>query len=225
MPETIGQAPVILCACGCGGPVKLRKYPSQGQPRFINTHQHKGENNGNFRGGKVDRVCPVCLSKFKAWPSQNDTTCSNPCFRKWLSLTGSARGVNKVDVVCDYCGKPSKRFPSQVKEKNYCNRSCLSKTKTHENNGNWRGGQWKYIQKEVLIRDENRCLVCGFDLVVDVHHITSRRQGGTDAPENLVTLCPNHHRMTHAGIISIECFRGRSIPGLDAETIGCSRRK
>lgn len=50
-----------------------------------------------------------------------------------------------------------------------------------------------------------RCQVCGWESrtahVVDVceaHHLQWLSRGGDDATENMVLLCPNHHRLVHA---------------------------
>ena len=39
------------------------------------------------------------------------------------------------------------------------------------------------------------CAVCGFDKVVDLHHLDENRKN--NSRENLVGLCPNHHKMFH----------------------------
>jgi hypothetical protein len=41
----------------------------------------------------------------------------------------------------------------------------------------------------------DRCFICGEDNphVLEEHHIVPRRHGGSDDPENLVTLCANCH--------------------------------
>lgn len=200
----------IYCACGCGQEVRKAKYPSQ-QPRFINTHQHKKDNNGNWRGGKIKSACPVCGDTFYTYTHKNRrVTCGKDmCYRTWQGLTTAARGSSKVITKCNYCGRELRLFPSQVKERNYCNRFCLAKDnpKNGNNNGNWRGGRWRYIQEQVFIRDEYRCAICGFDLAVDAHHITARTKGGTNDFSNLITLCPNHHRLADLGIISVEHLR------------------
>ncbi len=52
------------------------------------------------------------------------------------------------------------------------------------------------------------CLNCGWDKdVTDVHHITPRSEGGTDAIENLVVLCPNCHRRADKGALTRERLR------------------
>jgi len=54
----------------------------------------------------------------------------------------------------------------------------------------------------VLERDQHRCsgrfLGGECSAVLDVHHILPRSEGGTDEPENLLTLCHSHHPMLEA---------------------------
>jgi 5-methylcytosine-specific restriction endonuclease McrA len=55
------------------------------------------------------------------------------------------------------------------------------------------------IRRQVLARDRHRCRAPGCDRTrfLEVHHITPRRHGGTNKPENLVTLCAACHRLWH----------------------------
>ncbi len=39
------------------------------------------------------------------------------------------------------------------------------------------------------------CILCGFDKVVDLHHLDGNKQNNLKG--NLVGLCPNHHKMLH----------------------------
>ncbi len=40
-----------------------------------------------------------------------------------------------------------------------------------------------------------KCVVCGFDKVVELHHLDGSKVNGSS--ENLIGLCPNHHKMIH----------------------------
>jgi hypothetical protein len=200
-----------VCACGCGELVRKARYPSQ-QPRYINGHQHRGEHNGNFRGGKVKGACAVCGASFTHFPSQPQVTCAAPaCYAAWQGLTTAARGRNRVTVICAQCGAARDRFPSQVKERNFCGRSCQGAFKgaleVGPNGGNWRGGKLKYLTNQTRIRDGGACVICGFHLVTEVHHITPVSSGGLHECANLVTVCPNHHRLAHVGLINLEAYR------------------
>jgi len=39
------------------------------------------------------------------------------------------------------------------------------------------------------------CVLCGFEKVVDLHHLDEDHKN--TSPENLIGLCPNHHKMFH----------------------------
>jgi 5-methylcytosine-specific restriction endonuclease McrA len=56
--------------------------------------------------------------------------------------------------------------------------------------------------KEVVLeRDGNRCTVCGTKgskkNPLTMHHVKYRRNGGTNDPDNLVTLCKTCHELWH----------------------------
>lgn len=58
------------------------------------------------------------------------------------------------------------------------------------------------LRQSVLIRDDFKCQCCGtggaaYLSVLAVHHIIPVHAGGKDIPENLITLCLNHHVMLH----------------------------
>jgi len=52
---------------------------------------------------------------------------------------------------------------------------------------------------QVLARDGHRCTTpgCGATRFLEVHHRVPRDRGGSNAPDNLVTLCSRCHRFTH----------------------------
>jgi 5-methylcytosine-specific restriction endonuclease McrA len=58
-----------------------------------------------------------------------------------------------------------------------------------------------------LQRDGAKCRLCGFDVVMHVHHIIHKARGGNNDLDNLITLCPNHHAMVHRGLVTVEELR------------------
>lgn len=40
------------------------------------------------------------------------------------------------------------------------------------------------------------CIICG-NPFIDKHHLIPKEMYGLDIPENIINLCPNHHRMFH----------------------------
>ncbi len=53
---------------------------------------------------------------------------------------------------------------------------------------------WKEVTKA--------CVICGFDKIVDLHHLD--REHSNNSRENFVGLCPNHHKMMHNQLYSGE---------------------
>jgi len=55
------------------------------------------------------------------------------------------------------------------------------------------------VRREVLARDKHRCRApgCGRTRFLEVHHIVTRQQGGSNQSDNLVTLCASCHRLWH----------------------------
>lgn len=103
--------------------------------------------------------------------------------------------IKKECPVCKNIFQTKKDHP---REKVVCSRACSNTMfRSGSNNGNYKDGEngerkhrkicFKYHKKE--------CLVCGFDKVVEVHHIDENHENND--PKNLIPLCPNHHKMIH----------------------------
>lgn len=60
-------------------------------------------------------------------------------------------------------------------------------------------------RRQVLRRDHHRCRVpgCAHATFVDVHHVETRSEGGSQDASNLLTLCGAHHRAVHEGTLRI----------------------
>jgi 5-methylcytosine-specific restriction endonuclease McrA len=53
------------------------------------------------------------------------------------------------------------------------------------------------LHRQVLERDNWRCQSCGSMQNLEVHHIRLRSRGGSDAEQNLITLCVTCHSECH----------------------------
>jgi RecJ-like exonuclease len=51
------------------------------------------------------------------------------------------------------------------------------------------------IPLKTIKKVTQKCVVCGFDKIVDLQHLDENR--GNNSMENLIGLCPNHHKMIH----------------------------
>ncbi len=69
------------------------------------------------------------------------------------------------------------------------------------------------VKAYVLDRDGYRCQSrqkVEHDKVLQVHHKVFRSQGGTDTPDNLVTLCRKCHAGLHAGIFALKARKSKT---------------
>ena len=65
---------------------------------------------------------------------------------------------------------------------------------------------WFNVKDYVLLRDRYTCQCCkgkSKDKELQVHHIQQRKDGGSNRPENLITLCKHCHQEYHKGKIKL----------------------
>jgi hypothetical protein len=171
---------------------------------------------------KVKVNCEYCGTEFEkgrsAYLKQNHHYCSRTCANRSRSEAlkkvpelASSRGAA---LVCESCGKTFYVKYHLVGKRKHCSRACAAaalfgtrrpkeeRNTFGANNPNYKGTNNPTTAKQIYFRVmPKRCLVCGWDIVVDVHHISPRRHGGTNDLTNLIGLCPNHHRMADRGMI------------------------
>ena len=71
------------------------------------------------------------------------------------------------------------------------------------------------VRKQVLLRAQGKCEFCdspGFVMMdgrifLETHHVVPLSEGGRDSKENVIALCPNHHREGHYGVDQLEMRR------------------
>ncbi len=88
-----------------------------------------GENNHQWKGGKINRICKCCGNSFKAAPSHtkrkgDGTYCSKKCTYKSIYKKGEENHNwkgGKVSINCTICGKEFKRYAyTLVSGAKYC---------------------------------------------------------------------------------------------------------
>ncbi len=62
---------------------------------------------------------------------------------------------------------------------------------------------YESLRQEILRRDGWRCQSCGTMSNLEVHHREFRSHSGSDAEENLITLCALCHARVHGRVIRV----------------------
>lgn len=109
---------------------------------------------------------------------------------------------------CEYCGR---EFWRRAKTARFCSSNCLyDSNRVHPNDDDVEivdvsrlVYKDRYFSREVkhftknkvaaLERDDWTCQICGRQERLHVHHRIPRYQGGTEALDNLITLCSGCH--------------------------------
>ena len=63
--------------------------------------------------------------------------------------------------------------------------------------------EWQ-ATKEMIILDDGKVFIARGN---ELHHITPISEGGGDTADNLILLCPNHHKQAHMGLIERETLQ------------------
>lgn len=97
--------------------------------------------------------------------------------------------------ICPICGQ---QFKPQKQKQITCSKSCAN---THfrngENNGTWKGGvSVDYYKKICFSYHDRKCIICKETNIVEAHHVDRNKKN--NSPENLIPLCPTHHRYCHS---------------------------
>jgi ribosomal protein L37E len=64
-----------------------------------------------------------------------------------------------------------------------------------EHNKAWNNKKNYNLTQETYKKITEKCVICGFDKVIDLHHLDENKKNNSN--ENLIGLCPNHHKMIH----------------------------
>ena len=77
-----------------------------------------------------------------------------------------------------------------------CSTACYNSLfRSKENNPNFKTGKKNY-RTTCFMHHKKECCVCGWDLIVEVHHFDGNKEN--NSPKNLIPLCPNHHAIWHS---------------------------
>lgn len=116
----------------------------------------------------------------------------------WLTPTMEAKIRAHVNVINDICSiLPISRIVVETASFD------IQKIKNEDIAGKQyqEGEQMGYanVKAYVKARDNYTCWACGAHKSLHVHHIIQRKDGGSDRPANLITLCESCHENHHNG--------------------------
>jgi hypothetical protein len=91
---------------------------------------------------------------------------------------------------CPVCGTPVRNYKKTVT----CSRSCANTYyRSGDNNPNWKESSYR---STCFHNHEKKCVVCSEQRIVEVHHYDGNSRN--NLPENLIPLCPTHHKYWHS---------------------------
>ncbi len=137
------------------------------------------------------------------------STCSICKKEKFLAENGKSKGLCKVCYKRDFWKSKLFHCPRCERERPYhakglctgCYNSVFhidkvkiyNKIKDHN------------IPYEIYQQVTKSCIICGFDKIIDLHHLDMNHQNNSF--NNLAGLCPNHHKMIHHRKFQKEIFQ------------------
>lgn len=168
--------------------------------------------------------CAQCGKLFYRKPSERKSgnnycsrTCSNQAHSLSVQGNPALRTSKGREVICQNCGETFYVKPHRINKAKFCRKACAyayrfgralqknGKDISGDKNPNFKGTNNRITARENATKYfGNACMICGWDISTDVHHITPVRHGGSNNLNNLIVLCPNHHRMADMALVSQE---------------------
>lgn len=92
-------------------------------------------------------------------------------------------------IICKKCNQITTHYA-----KGMC-RNCWQKDEYYDKIKESNIRRWHNISLNRWKQITSKCFLCDFDKVIELHHIDGDKKNNSD--DNLIGLCPNHHRMIH----------------------------
>lgn len=134
---------------------------------------------------------------------------------------------------CPICGKTFSCGNKGGGRQKYCSQTCARRANARWMHKRISDNSHKgYIAHELLYIYGGRCALCGWrateELIShnrrtqyaygnEIHHLIPVRDGGRATFDNLILLCPNHHKQADLGLIPLEELRKHLKPQLSDE--------
>ena len=112
-------------------------------------------------------------------------------------------------IICAHC---KRERPHQAR--GMC-ASCHNKLFHYQGikNANYR--KYHNISIELYEKVTKKCQLCSFDKIIELHHLDKNRKNSSE--NNLIGLCPNHHKLIHDYRFSEEIVKQLKNKGFNAK--------
>jgi len=107
---------------------------------------------------------------------------------------GKQKVYERIERRCLVCNKKFTVKKDHPRAKRTCSRSCSNVYfRSGTDNGNWKD---EVYRTTCFLYHKKECVCCDEKNVIDVHHLDG--DNTNSKPENLIPLCPTHHRYWHS---------------------------
>lgn len=143
------------------------------------------EENDKSYSSKYKNLCNKCTKKYML--GQIEIDLSLLYISNYKDKTKNKLAPRKPTSLCVYC------FNDKGDKKYICDSiSCIAR-RFVEINVVFLQGKNEIMKKIIGLS----CCVCGYDKILNYHHIVYKENGGKDNLNNIMPLCPNHHSEVH----------------------------
>lgn len=156
------------------------------------------------------KTCPICGKVFKVrFSKQRVVYCSRKCYYEGRRKNLEKAPRLKQSKNCEICGKSFEYYPSARKAARFCSLRCSRIGHSRDLSGRRIAPYGKGVKamryRLTLLMGGDKCFVCGWDQTSnDVCHLIPVKEGGKEEIENMILLCPNHHRIFDRGLLGRE---------------------
>ena len=169
---------------------------SKGVKGFQKGHKHSDETKlkiGKALSNQVSFICEYCGKTSSDRPShfakKKRHFCSTECYSKFR------RELLPFEEQNAYKGVRQKGESKQIYHRNYCknNPENIShlKARRYAREKNAEGSHTLQQWKDLKVKYDNKCAICGQQKPLTKDHIMPLSKGGTDYIENIQPLCRN----------------------------------
>jgi hypothetical protein len=144
---------------------------------------------GKYRKNIIDSLCHSCF--FGCKPDEvKCIVCGKIKHHRAKGMCGNCyiyKGTPKIK--CKMCGQLKNHWA-----KGYC-ANCHNKKFDYDRIIANNVMKYHNIGLELYREITKSCILCDFNKIVELHHLDGNHRNST--PENLIGLCPNHHKLLH----------------------------